>query len=165
MRPTLFEGGIFGFDSFSINGFNPSYQVATCYMVCNGKILVLKRNSHASAGGKWCMPGGKLEKNETPHQAVIREVKEETGITLPPEKADFIQTICIRLFTPKLDYLLHLFKGVLAPSAPSDYTVTLNQEHTDYLWVDLPTAQGLNLVAGGKEVLDLLHNLFVVRNS
>ncbi|MGI2298927.1 hypothetical protein ACRRVB_04055 [Candidatus Cardinium hertigii] len=40
---------------------------------------------------------------------------------------------------------------------PSDYTIVLNHEHTDYLWADLETAKALNLLAGGKAILEALH--------
>jgi 8-oxo-dGTP diphosphatase len=36
--------------------------------------------------GRWCLPGGHIEKNETAQQAVTREVKEEVGLDF---KADF----------------------------------------------------------------------------
>lgn len=34
----------------------------------------------------WNLPGGKLEKNETPEMGVIREVKEETGLNVVVKK-------------------------------------------------------------------------------
>ncbi|MBA2124532.1 hypothetical protein B9J78_06350 [bacterium Unc6] len=30
----------------------------------------------------WCLPKGKPEKEETPEQSALREVKEETGLSL-----------------------------------------------------------------------------------
>ena len=32
-------------------------------------------------GGKWDLPKGGIDKNETPEEAAIREVEEETGVT------------------------------------------------------------------------------------
>ena len=39
-----------------------------------GEILILKQNE------LWKLPGGRLEDNETPHEGLLREIKEETGI-------------------------------------------------------------------------------------
>jgi ADP-ribose pyrophosphatase YjhB (NUDIX family) len=40
--------------------------------------------------GKWCLPCGYLEYDETMDEAVIREVKEETGVTLNPDRLNFL---------------------------------------------------------------------------
>lgn len=45
-------------------------------IVSGNKILLLR---HAKLD-KWLFPGGHIEKDETPDQAVLREVKEETGL-------------------------------------------------------------------------------------
>ena len=42
------------------------------------RILLMHRNTKDLK--QWELPGGKLEKNETPEQAVIRELKEELNI-------------------------------------------------------------------------------------
>ncbi len=47
------------------------------------KVLLVKRN-HEPFKGYWCIPGGHIDFGETAEQAVIREVKEETGLTLTP---------------------------------------------------------------------------------
>lgn len=44
------------------------------------RILVTQRPLHASHGGYWEFPGGKLEVNELAEQALIREIKEEVGL-------------------------------------------------------------------------------------
>jgi 8-oxo-dGTP diphosphatase len=44
------------------------------------RILISKRPLHKAKGGYWEFPGGKIEANETPEAALIRELKEETGI-------------------------------------------------------------------------------------
>lgn len=47
----------------------------------DGKILLEKRNNEPFKG-YWTLPGGHIDFGETAEQAVIREVKEETGLTL-----------------------------------------------------------------------------------
>ena len=45
-----------------------------------GKILVAKRPLEKHQGGLWEFPGGKIENDETAHQALARELQEEVGI-------------------------------------------------------------------------------------
>jgi 8-oxo-dGTP diphosphatase len=45
----------------------------------NKKILLVKRGT-VPFRGYWALPGGRVEKEETIQEAVIREVKEETGL-------------------------------------------------------------------------------------
>ncbi|MFH1458925.1 MAG: NUDIX hydrolase [Candidatus Omnitrophota bacterium] len=40
-------------------------------------VIIYCRNN----GRQWCLPKGKIEKNETIEQTALREVREETGIT------------------------------------------------------------------------------------
>lgn len=44
------------------------------------KILVGQRPVGHSLAGQWEFPGGKIEKNESPEQALARELQEELGI-------------------------------------------------------------------------------------
>ena len=55
-----------------------------CYIEKDEKYLMLYRNKKKNDvnGGKWIGVGGKLEENESPDEALLREVKEETGLTL-----------------------------------------------------------------------------------
>lgn len=45
-----------------------------------GRILFLKRRKHPFKGC-WALAGGKIEAGEHPDEAVLREIKEETGFT------------------------------------------------------------------------------------
>lgn len=46
-----------------------------------GRLLLIKRG-HEPDAGLWSLPGGRVEPGETDEQAVIREIREETGLSV-----------------------------------------------------------------------------------
>ncbi|WP_040338397.1 NUDIX domain-containing protein [Candidatus Blastococcus massiliensis] len=48
-----------------------------------GRLLVIRRG-HAPSAGMWSVPGGRIEPGEAPVEAVVREVREETGLAVRP---------------------------------------------------------------------------------
>jgi len=48
----------------------------------DGRILLAKRNIFPK--GIWTLPGGGVDYGETSERAVVREIKEETGLTIEP---------------------------------------------------------------------------------
>ena len=68
--------------TFEDKGAGQLRHVTTGAIIVNqerNKILLAKRSSKILNGGKYCLPGGFLSRNETTVQCVLREVKEETG--------------------------------------------------------------------------------------
>ena len=57
-------------------------QTVVCYLKRDDYYLLLFRNKKKNDynEGKWIGVGGRLEKDETPDMAAIREIKEETGL-------------------------------------------------------------------------------------
>lgn len=56
--------------------------VFVALVVHGGKILLVQRDEPEVKGAhmKWEIPGGKVDFSETPEQAIVREIKEETGV-------------------------------------------------------------------------------------
>jgi 8-oxo-dGTP diphosphatase len=46
----------------------------------DGRVLVQQRPADKSMAGLWEFPGGKIEPDETPEAALVRELQEELGI-------------------------------------------------------------------------------------
>lgn len=53
-------------------------------IICNSenKVLLVKRASSDSESGKWSIPGGTIEKNESIIRALHREIKEELNCSI-----------------------------------------------------------------------------------
>jgi 8-oxo-dGTP diphosphatase len=54
--------------------------VVAALMECEGKILVCQRRRGGAFGLMWEFPGGKREPDETPEEALARELREELGV-------------------------------------------------------------------------------------
>jgi ADP-ribose pyrophosphatase YjhB (NUDIX family) len=50
-----------------------------------GRLLLIRRG-HAPSAGLWSVPGGRVEPGESETAAVVREVAEETGLRVRPER-------------------------------------------------------------------------------
>ncbi len=55
-------------------------QVGVGAVVWRGERLLLIRRGHAPRKGAWSLPGGRQKLGETVEEAVLRELREETGI-------------------------------------------------------------------------------------
>jgi mutator protein MutT len=57
-------------------------DVSAALIFRDGKLLITRRHSHAHLGGLWEFPGGKREPGETFAQCLVREIREELGVTI-----------------------------------------------------------------------------------
>ncbi len=72
-----------GADAASGRG-SPTPTCSACILRC-GRILLIQRAQEPNKG-YWSFPGGRVELGETIFEAVRREVQEETGLTIEPER-------------------------------------------------------------------------------
>ena len=63
---------------------NPQLMIvsAIALIAADGRVLLAQRPEGKHWAGFWEFPGGKVERNETPETALIREVKEELSIDI-----------------------------------------------------------------------------------
>ncbi len=73
-------------------------------------ILTLRSNKLKSHSGQISFPGGRIEKNEKPDEASLRETYEEIGIQ--PEKINLIGSLS-NLYVPPSNNIIHSFVGVI----------------------------------------------------
>ena len=100
--------------------------VATlCYVRSDGRTLMMHRNKKAGDvhKGKWNGLGGKLDAGESPDECVVREIREESGLTLLDAKLRGVLTF--PAFKPGEDWLVFVytatrFQGELGACAEGD---------------------------------------------
>lgn len=114
-----------------------------CYIEKDKKYLMLHRTKKKNDinEGKWLGIGGKFEDKESPEDCIIREVEEETGLTLNSVKLrgilTFINTIC------ETEYI-YIFTS-------NDFTGKLIECNEGELqWIDKEKVTSLNLWEGDK---------------
>lgn len=125
--------------------FNPQTEVAACYLECDERLLLLLNAPGDSEAGSWGVPAGKLESNESPLNGAIRELFEETSISIDLSQFQSIGSLYIR--KPEVDYIFHLFR-IKIGTRPE---VRLSPEHQNYRWVSAEEMEMMPMMIGGKE--------------
>jgi 8-oxo-dGTP diphosphatase len=53
-------------------------------LLSGGRLLAARRSAPPELAGRWELPGGKVEPGEAPEHALVRELREELGVTAEP---------------------------------------------------------------------------------
>jgi 8-oxo-dGTP diphosphatase len=103
----------------------------------DGKILILKRSTESKTNpGKWELPGGKVDQNESFDHALIREVYEETNLKIALEHV-----------VGASEQNLHIIRAVhiIMSGKIIEGELTLSSEHEGYAWVLMETLPDYDL--------------------
>ena len=120
-----------------------------CYLERNGAYLILHRTKkeHDENGDKWIGVGGKFEPGESPEECALREVREETGLTMLKPKFRGIVTFVSDEWG--VEYM-HLFTC-------TDFTGYLIEcDEGDLVWLPKRELLGKKMWAGDKIFLKAL---------
>ncbi|MDQ3242565.1 MAG: Flp pilus assembly complex ATPase component TadA [Gemmatimonadota bacterium] len=107
------------------------------------RVLVMQRGDDTRCSGAWETVHGRIEPNERPEHAAVREVREESGLVIARLYNVTVQPFYLHsLGTVQLAV-------VFAAFVDEPGTVTLGDEHKDYEW--LPVDQALSRFAWPRE--------------
>ena len=84
----------------------PVAKLAVSAVIHRGTEVLLIVRGHEPAQGLWSLPGGGVEGGESVEEALVREVKEETGLIIQVQREVFHQDIVL---SPTHTYDLHTF--------------------------------------------------------
>ncbi len=118
----------------------------------DGKVLLVRR-ARSPGKGFYSLPGGRVEFGESLHQALSREVDEETGLRI-----DIVGLAGWREVLPAAGggghYLIMSFAARWRANEP-----VLNDEHDDFKWLPAAAPGDLKLTGGLPEVLQAAERL------
>ena len=108
--------------------------------------LIVQRNRNKYMGLKWEFPGGKVEPNETFHEALSREIREELNMNINVYKKIAEE----KYKDDQIDIILHYYL-----CSEKSGTTRLN-EHENIAWVEKEDFDKYDFVEGDGNVLSLL---------
>ncbi len=126
--------------------------VVACALVNEyGKVLINERPVGKDYAGYWEFPGGKVDKGETPEEAIIRELKEEinidvTGSCLAP--LSFTEKQYDNYYVVVLLYVCRRWNGHIMP-----------MEKQELAWVSPKEIDNFNLLPADKSFFASLREL------
>ncbi len=119
-----------------------------CYLEKDGKYLLIHRGNKKNDGsqGKYMGVGGHFEENESPYDCAIREVREETGLTMVPKYRGIVTFVSDKYETEQM----HLFTA-------TEFTgQQCSTDEGELHWIDKKEIYTLPMWEGDTVFLNLL---------
>ena len=116
----------------------------------DGKILFAKDHK-----GKWELPGGRIEFNETTEETLKRECKEEFGL----EDIYVGDIVDSWTFSSTVDDIDYHFILLIYGCTTNETKIKSSDEHIEYAWVPLEKISELNMREGYKKTIEKYRKL------
>lgn len=121
-------------------------QVVAALIRDQNKFMICQRPAHKARGLLWEFVGGKVEPGETREEALIRECREELGVTVEVEEV-FLEVDHVY---PDISVHLTLFHATIKKGAPQLL------EHRDMRWIASEEIPQYSFCPADQEILQHL---------
>lgn len=116
------------------------------------KFLICQRPANKARGLLWEFVGGKLEADETKEQALIRECREELGVTL--SVGDIFMDVTHEY--PDLTVHLTLYHATISKGVPQ------RLEHNDIRWITVQEIPQYTFCPADEEIIKKLQHMDLI---
>ena len=116
------------------------------------KVLITKRTSGKFLAGYWEFPGGKIKTNESPDDAIVREIKEELSLDINKKS---LKPLSFNTYTYDefhaiiFFYICRSWKGI-----------PVSKKNQKILWVKIDKLKKYKFLAGSNKFVLILNDLF-----
>ncbi|MDO4546877.1 MAG: (deoxy)nucleoside triphosphate pyrophosphohydrolase [Clostridia bacterium] len=124
-------------------------EVVAALIWDENRFMICQRPANKARGLMWEFVGGKVEPGETMRQALIRECREEIGVTI--NTADVFTDVVHEY--PDLAVHLTLFNATIAEGTPEKL------EHNDIRWITVDEIPKYEFCPADESILSMLKAL------
>jgi len=126
---------------------SPETEVVAALIWDADRFLICQRPAHKARGLLWEFPGGKVEPGETHEQALIRECREELGVTV---KVGGVFMSLAHQY-PDIQVRLTLYHAAIESGT------LCKHEHHDIRWITASEIPKFDFCPADTEILNRLH--------
>lgn len=126
--------------------------VAAALINPHGEVLLAQRPPGKMLAGKWEFPGGKVEADESPEAALVRELREELGIET--NQSDFEPFWFLSHDYPQFHLLMPVYLCRAWRNQPQAH------EHTAITWCHPRDMHTLDMIEADAELVERLAKLY-----
>ena len=121
-------------------------EVVAAVIVRGDEILIAQRPPQKDQGGLWEFPGGKINEGETHQAALKREIREELGCEIEPEKL----LISTTHHYPEKSVCLHAWRCALKSGE------AIAHEHSAIAWVQREALRDYQWVPADLPIIEMI---------
>lgn len=140
-------------DKKAVRFSSPVLAVDAVIQMEDGKIIFVQRQNPPFQG-QWALPGGQVEVGETVEEAIIREVKEETGL-----KVEVVRLIGVfsdpqrdpRGHVVSIAYSVHPVDGKLSAGSDASRVASFREPPDNLAFDHESILQAAGIVKGGED--------------